>query len=100
MNGMGESSDAAAPAGTRIDEAVQLVGFPEDNSPLFIDLQQAGLVASGLPILSSRSATRPEFDPITYGTDAAVAKWAGDIHATASGKIGRASCRERVCQYV
>src|SRR3546814_15618963 len=78
-----DSINAAAPAATRIDEAVQLVGFPEDNSPLFIDLQQAGLVASGLPILSSSSAHRPEFDPTTKATDAAVATWEGTNHAPA-----------------
>src|SRR3546814_1665344 len=44
----------------------------------------------GLPILSSAAAERPEFDPITYGTEAAVRKWAGDIHATASGKTKKA----------
>src|SRR3546814_10469474 len=55
-----DSINAAAHAATRIDEAGQLVGFPEDNSPLFIHLQQAGLVASGPPILSPRYETRPE----------------------------------------
>src|SRR3546814_15047509 len=44
----------------------------------------------GLPSLSSAAAERPEFDPITYGTEAAVRKWAGDIHATASGKTKKA----------
>ena len=46
--------------------------------------------AEGLPILPSHAAQRPQFDAIAYGTEEAVRKWAGDIHATASAKPKRA----------
>ncbi|WP_207797304.1 PKD domain-containing protein, partial [Sphingopyxis granuli] len=85
-----DSINAAAPSSTRMDEAVQLVGFLDDRSPEFDALRQVERVVDGLPILSSSSAERPHFDAVTYGTHAAVAKWAGDIHATASGKTKKA----------
>ena len=86
------SINAAPPSSTRTDEAMQLVGFLDDGqaSPLLTSLWEAGRSAMGLPVLPSVAAERPEFDPIAYGTEAAVRKWAGDIHATASGKTRKA----------
>ena len=85
-----ESINAAPPSATRMDEAVQLVGFLDDRSPEFDALRRVERVIDGLPILSSSSVERAQFDAVPYGTHAAVAKWAGDIHATASGKTKKA----------
>src|SRR3546814_18800922 len=78
-----DSINAAPPSSTRTDEAIQLVGFLDDGqtSPLLTRLWEAGRRTMGLPILSSAAAERPEFDPITYGTEAAV-----DRKSVAAGK--------------
>jgi len=41
-------------------------------------------VPAALPILLSEAAPRAGFDPVTYGFQEAVDKWARDIHATDS----------------
>ncbi|MFA7602961.1 MAG: Ig-like domain-containing protein, partial [Novosphingobium sp.] len=132
-----DSINAAAPAATQPDEALQLVGFygdtDKDRALTLADLWRSTRIWMGLdkyfeawpdappslvapiadyrpfddgvrplidppslgqPIVSSEAAARPVFDPITYGTEAAVAKWAGDIHATSSARPQKAGGKD------
>ncbi|HEY6817505.1 MAG TPA: putative Ig domain-containing protein [Croceibacterium sp.] len=55
-----------------------------DHSPFDSPFVEDPVIAMpyGQPLHRSNSAVRPEMDPIVYGFADAVAKWAGDIHAT------------------
>jgi hypothetical protein len=57
-----------------------LIDYSPFDSPFV--REPDGVVPQGQPIHLSTSAPRPAIDPIVYGFAEAVAKWAGDIHAT------------------
>jgi len=78
-----ESINAALPAGGGFDEALQIVG---DIGIDFLPRAERPRLRQ-MPLVPSQAARPPLFAPITYGTQAAVAKWAKDIWMTGSPVI-------------